>query len=56
MTHRGISFRVTEMGFAGGWQWTVDHGKTVSVGICATEADAISQAKAFIDAIVDWTA
>jgi hypothetical protein len=56
MTYRGFSFRVTETGFPDGWKWAVDNGQTVSVGVCATRSDAIRQARAFIDAIVDWAA
>ncbi|MBV9560244.1 MAG: hypothetical protein JOY90_07255 [Bradyrhizobium sp.] len=54
MKHRGISFYVTELSFAGGWRWTVDNGRTVSVGVCASRAEAIRQARNFIDAIMDW--
>jgi hypothetical protein len=54
MKHRGISFYVTEMNFAGGWRWTVDNGRTVSVGVCASRVEAIRQARTFIDAFVDW--
>jgi hypothetical protein len=56
MTHRGISFWVTELEFPGGWKWAVGNGKTISVGVCPTRAAAIEQARTFIDAIVDWDA
>jgi hypothetical protein len=56
MEHRGISFSVTEFEFPGGWKWAVGKGKTISVGVCATRAAAIRQAKTFIDAILDWVA
>ena len=55
MRHRGISFYVTEMSFqGGGWRWTVDNGRTVSVGVSTSRIEAIRQARTFIDAIVDW--
>jgi GH24 family phage-related lysozyme (muramidase) len=52
--HRGISYRVVEMGFPRGWKWTVGKGSTVTVGVCATRTDAIRQARTFIDAVTDW--
>jgi hypothetical protein len=54
--YRGISFQVTEVVFPSGWRWAVNNGSTISVGVCGTRADAIQQARAFIDAIVDWAA
>jgi hypothetical protein len=54
MKHRGISFYVTEMSFDGGWRWTVDNGRTVSVGVSISRTEAIRQARTFIDGIVDW--
>jgi hypothetical protein len=56
MTHRGISFSVSEMEFPGSWKWAVGQGKTISVGVCATRAAAVRQAKTFIESIVDWVA
>jgi hypothetical protein len=56
MIHRGVSFSVTEMEFPGGWKWAVGKGRTISVGVCATRAAAVEQARTFIDAIVDWVA
>jgi hypothetical protein len=56
VTHRGISFSVTEMNLPRSWRWTVSKGKTVSAGVCATKGDAVRQARTFIDAIVDWQA
>jgi hypothetical protein len=44
------------MNFPHSWRWTVSKGKTVSAGVCATRADAVRQARTFVDAIVDWTA
>jgi hypothetical protein len=54
--HRGISFFVAQMGVPRGWKWTVSKGHTVSAGVCTTRSEAIRQAQAFIDAIVDWRA
>jgi hypothetical protein len=54
--HRGIAFSVVEMTFPRGWKWTVGKGRTVTVGVCASRPEAIRQARAFIDAIVDWAA
>jgi hypothetical protein len=54
--HRGVRFSIVEMRYLSGWQWTVGKGRTVSVGVCATRADAIRQARTFIDAIMDWAA
>jgi hypothetical protein len=54
--HRGVRFSIAEMRYLSGWQWTVGKDRTVSVGVCATRADAIRQARTFIDAIVDWAA
>ncbi|WP_407181248.1 hypothetical protein [Bradyrhizobium sp. STM 3562] len=56
MKHRGISYWVAEIGFPQGWKWTVRQDRTVTVGVCATRADAIRQAQTFIDAIMDWAA
>lgn len=56
MEHRGVSFSIVQMSYLSGWQWTVGKGRTVSVGVCATRADAIRQARTFIDAIMDWAA
>ncbi|BAL79181.1 hypothetical protein [Bradyrhizobium cosmicum] len=56
MEHRGVSFSIIEMRYLSGWQWTVGKGRTVSVGVCGTRADAIRQARTFIDAIMDWAA
>jgi hypothetical protein len=54
--HRGISFFVAQMGVPRGWKRTVSKGHTVSAGVCTTRSEAIRQAQAFIDAIVDWRA
>jgi len=54
--HRGVKFSIVEMSYQSGWKWTVGKGQTVSVGVCATRRDAISQAQTFIDAIMDWAA
>jgi hypothetical protein len=43
------------MSFPRGWKWTVGKDRTVTVGVCASRSEAIRQAQAFIDAVVDWT-
>jgi hypothetical protein len=53
--HRGICYWVVEMSFPRGWKWTVGKDRTVTVGVCASRSEAIRQAQAFIDAVVDWT-
>jgi hypothetical protein len=56
VTHRGVCFFIAEMDVPHHWRWTVNKGRTVSAGVCATRNDAIRQARTFIDAIVDWKA
>jgi hypothetical protein len=56
MEYRGVSFSVIELEFPGRWKWAVGKGKTISVGVCASRAAAVRQAKTFIDAILDWVA